>query len=62
MSGLLENENNANDKREPQTVPSPRNCKTPCPYGRAREFCWPCYAQLMKKNRRDEDETNENEN
>uniref|UniRef100_UPI00405735AE hypothetical protein n=1 Tax=Acetatifactor sp. TaxID=1872090 RepID=UPI00405735AE len=36
-------------KREPSSVPSPRNCKNPCPYGRGREFCFPCYAQLMKK-------------
>lgn len=39
----------ANSKREPVTVPSPRNCKEPCPYGRGREFCWPCYAKLMKE-------------
>ena len=36
-------------KREPAVAPSPRNCKNPCPYGRGREFCFPCYAQLMKK-------------
>ena len=37
--------------REPETVPYPRNCKNPCPYGRGREFCWPCYAEYMKKKR-----------
>ena len=36
-------------KREPESAPSPRNCKNPCPYGRGREFCFTCYAQLMKK-------------
>lgn len=36
-------------EREPRTVPSPRNCKNPCPYGRYREFCWPCIAKLMKR-------------
>ncbi len=25
----------------------PMNCKTPCPYGRSRAFCFPCYAQIM---------------
>ena len=39
----------ANSKRESETVPFPRNCNKPCPYGRAREFCWPCYAKLMKE-------------
>lgn len=38
-------------EEEPRTVPSPRNCKEPCPYGRYREFCWPCIAKLMKKER-----------
>ena len=36
-------------EEEPRTVPSPCNCKEPCPYGRYREFCWPCIARLMKK-------------
>ena len=51
MSGIIKNDKGiiAVPKREPETVPSPRNCKTPCPYGRGREFCFPCYAKLMKK-------------
>ena len=36
-------------KREPETVPFPKNCKNPCPYGKGRDFCFPCYAQLMAK-------------
>ena len=52
MSGrnsFKQNQLSAVPKREPDVVRSPRNCKNPCPYGRGREFCFPCYAQLMKK-------------
>lgn len=37
----------------PEQVPSPVNCKHPCPYGKGRAFCFPCMERLvatMKKN------------
>ena len=42
-------DSNVASKRGPQTVPFPKNCKEPCPYGRGREFCFPCYSKLMKE-------------
>lgn len=42
-------DSNVVSKRESETVPFPVNCKDPCPYGRGREFCWPCYAKLVKE-------------
>ena len=32
-------------------APHPVNCKTECPYGRGRAFCFPCYAKLMNRQR-----------
>ncbi len=26
---------------------SPRNCRTPCPYGRGKTFCFPCLGKIM---------------
>ncbi len=25
----------------------PQNCKTPCPYGNGRTFCFPCMGKIM---------------
>lgn len=33
----------------PFPLPAPKNCSKPCPYGRGREYCWPCMAKLMQK-------------
>ncbi len=30
-----------------RTVSHPRNCQNECPYGRGRDFCFPCYKKLM---------------
>lgn len=32
-------------KKEP--LPHPHNCKTECPYGYGRAFCFPCMAKIM---------------
>lgn len=30
---------------------SPHNCKTPCPYGTGRAFCFPCLGKIMDEHR-----------
>lgn len=32
-------------KKEP--LPHPQNCRTECPYGYGRAFCFPCMAKIM---------------
>ena len=32
-------------KKEP--IKHPVNCKTECPYGYDRAYCFPCYAKIM---------------
>ena len=34
-------------KKEP--VAHPCNCKTECPYGYGRSFCFPCMAKIMSE-------------
>ncbi len=29
----------------------PHNCKTPCPYGTGRTFCFPCMGKIMDEHR-----------
>ena len=29
----------------------PHNCKTSCPYGTGRTFCFPCMAMIMNEHR-----------
>ncbi len=29
----------------------PQNCGSECPYGRGRDFCFPCYAKIMQEMR-----------
>ncbi len=36
-------------KKEP--LPHPCNCKTECPYGYGKAFCFPCMAKLMSLQR-----------
>ena len=36
-------------KKEP--VAHPCNCKTECPYGYGRSFCFPCMAKIMNEHR-----------
>ncbi|MBQ9301806.1 hypothetical protein [Butyrivibrio sp.] len=35
----------------PQGNMKPQNCKTPCPYGNGRTFCFPCMAKIMEEHR-----------
>jgi hypothetical protein len=30
---------------------TPHNCKTPCVYGKGREFCYPCMAKILSESR-----------
>ena len=30
---------------------TPHNCKTPCVYGKARPFCFPCMAKILSESR-----------
>ena len=41
---------------KPEPVAHPRNCRTECPYGRGRAFCFPCYAKIMGLKKGDGDE------
>ncbi len=34
-------------KKEP--LPHPCNCKTECPYGYGKAFCFPCMAKIMSE-------------
>lgn len=34
-------------KKEP--LAHPQNCKTECPYGYGRAFCFPCIAKIMSE-------------
>ena len=34
-------------KKEP--LAHPQNCKTECPYGHGRAFCFPCMAKIMSE-------------
>ena len=36
-------------KKEP--LPHPKNCKTECPYGYGKAFCFPCMAKIMAETR-----------
>ncbi|MCF0128852.1 MAG: hypothetical protein HUJ70_09775 [Pseudobutyrivibrio sp.] len=37
------------DSKVPTTTP--KNCTTPCCYGAGRDFCFPCYGQIVKEYR-----------
>ncbi|MBQ6409413.1 MAG: hypothetical protein IJJ64_15435 [Butyrivibrio sp.] len=30
----------------------PHNCKTPCPYGNGKTFCFPCMAKIVNEHRK----------
>lgn len=32
-------------------VSHPQNCDHECPYGRGRDFCFPCYKKIMDESR-----------
>ncbi|MCR5461062.1 MAG: hypothetical protein K6F51_14405 [Acetatifactor sp.] len=32
-----------------ETLPHPCNCKTECPYGYGKAFCFPCMAKIMSE-------------
>ena len=36
-------------KKEP--LPHPQNCRTECPYGYGRAFCFPCMAKIMAEHK-----------
>jgi len=36
-------------KKEP--LAHPKNCKTECPYGYGRAYCFPCFAKIMAGHR-----------
>lgn len=36
-------------KKEP--LAHPQNCKSECPYGYGRAFCFPCMAKIMSEHR-----------
>jgi len=36
---------------EPEPIAHPQNCKTECPCGYNKAFCFPCYAKIMKEHR-----------
>ena len=35
----------------PQGNIKPQNCKTPCPYGNGKPFCFPCMAKILEERR-----------
>lgn len=44
---------------EPKLGPvTPCNCSHPCPYGKGRNFCFPCYRKLMEAHRANKVATN----
>ncbi len=36
-------------QREP--LAHPKNCRTECPYGHGRSFCFPCMARIMMEHK-----------
>lgn len=32
-----------------ERIPHPCNCKTECPYGYGKAFCFPCMAKIMSE-------------
>ena len=42
---------NVNEPSLAYTIP--RNCKTPCVYGKSRPFCFPCMAKILHESRGD---------
>ena len=33
-------------------IAHPQNCKTECPYGRNRAFCFPCMAKILSEQKK----------
>lgn len=48
---LITHENSANPKGYKEPLAHPTNCKTECPYGYGKAFCFPCMARLLAEQR-----------
>jgi len=49
--GVVENYPATSGIRPDQPVAHPKNCKTECPYGKGKAFCFPCMNQIMREHR-----------
>ncbi|MBR6484188.1 MAG: hypothetical protein IKT14_04150 [Clostridiales bacterium] len=47
--GYPSTQRSAIGQREP--LAHPKNCRTECPYGRGRAFCFPCMAKIVFEHR-----------
>ena len=47
MQTMTNNYSSVIGKKEP--LAHPQNCRTECPYGYGRSFCFPCTAKIMAK-------------
>ena len=45
MQTMTNNYSSVIGKKEP--LAHPHNCRTECPYGYGRSFCFPCMAKIM---------------
>jgi len=45
MQTMTNNYSSVIGKKEP--LAHPQNCRTECPYGYGRSFCFPCMAKIM---------------
>lgn len=45
MQTMTNNYSSVIGKKEP--LAHPQNCRTECPYGYGRNFCFPCMAKIM---------------
>jgi len=48
MQTMTNNYSSVIGKKEP--LAHPQNCRTECPYGYGRSFCFPCMAKIMAEN------------
>ena len=49
MSGVYYEESKNGNK---PPVSHPHNCRSECPYGHDKSFCFPCYKKLMEEMQR----------
>ena len=49
MSGVYYEKNKSLGK---PPVSHPQNCRSECPYGHDKSFCFPCYKKLMEEMQR----------
>lgn len=36
----------------PEPAAHPRNCRTECPYGKNRSFCFPCMKKILSESKK----------